>query len=161
VSTEIDVQAHTKEDDMQAQTTRRLQEFRFNRFIIGTLAVIGLAVASIFTIQARTGGETSIESQDLSPVNLVQEDPPLPAGWVDLYLSSGATDIYVQQDPPLPDGWVDPYFSGGTVDSYVQEDPPLPEGWVDSYFNRSVAIPEQEDPPLPEGWVDPYFEHAD
>ncbi len=97
---------------MQAQTARRLQEFRFNRYIIGTIAVVGLAVASIFAFQALTRGETAIESQELSPVNLLQEDPPLPAGWVDSYFSSGAADIYVEQDPPLPAGWVDPYFGG-------------------------------------------------
>ena len=145
---------------MQAQTTRRLQEFRFNRYIIGTLAVIGLATASIFAVQALTGGETAIESRELSPVSLIQEDPPLSDDWVETYFSGGAVDSYVQEDPPLPEGWVDAYFSGRTSSS-EQQDPPLPEGWVDPYFNRSVTIPEQQDPPLPEGWVDPYFEQTD
>ncbi len=146
---------------MQAQTIRRLQEFRFNVFIIGSLAVIGLAVTTIFAIQALTGGGTTIERQELSPVNLVQEDPPLADDWVDPYFSRSVGDSYVQEDPAMPVGWVDSYFFSNTVDSYVQQDPPLPEGWVDPYFNRPEVIVEQRDPPLPEGWVDPYFSKND
>lgn len=129
------MQAHTKEDDMQAQTIRRLQEFRFNRLIIGTLAVIGIAAVSIFAFQALTGGESAIESQTQPPVNLAQEDPPLPAGWVAPYFSSGVADVFTQQDPPLPNDWADPYFSRSATDTYVQEDPPLPEGWVEPNCN--------------------------
>ena len=137
MSTGIDVQAHTKEDIMQAQTTRRHQEFGFNRIILGALVGIGLVAATIFAIQALKGGETASQTRELAPVNLIQEDPP------------------------LADDWVDPYFTDGASNILILEDPPLPDDWVDPYFNRPAVIPEQQDPPLPEGWVDPYFSSTD
>jgi hypothetical protein len=95
---------------MQAQTTRWLREYRFSRGILGAVIGLGLVTASILGIQALTDGPTASETQHLSPVKLVEEDPPLPANWVDPYFTDRPVAIPVEQDPPLPDGWVDPYF---------------------------------------------------
>jgi hypothetical protein len=98
---------------MQAQTTRWLREYRFSRGILGAVIGLGLVTASFLGIQALTGGQTASEAQQLSPVQLVEEDPPLPVGWVDPYFDRPIS-IPVEQDPPLPEGWVDPYFQRAT-----------------------------------------------
>ena len=118
---------------MQAQTTGRLRDYRHIRIILGVVIGIGLAAVILFGALALTDGEGTFEGQQLSPVNIVMEDPPLPEGWVDSYFN---------QPIVIP----------------AETDPPLPEGWVDPYFNPPAAIPDQQDPPLPEGWVDPYFQ---
>jgi hypothetical protein len=120
---------------VQAPALGRLKEFRNNRIILGAVAGLGLVIASVLGIQALTGEESDSQAQQLASVQLVEEDPPLPAGWVD------------------------PYFDR-PVSIPVEQDPPLPEGWTDPYFERPVVIP-AEDPPLPAGWVDPYFQGQD
>jgi hypothetical protein len=122
---------------MQAQTSGRLKAYRVHLVSLGLVAGLGLLAATIFGIQALSGGQQSLQTQELAPVSLLQEDPP------------------------LPEGWTDPYFSSEEVVIPVETDPPLPDGWADPYFKRVPAMPELEDPPLPEGWVDPYFKDAD
>jgi hypothetical protein len=98
---------------VQAPATGRLKEFRLNHIMLGAVAGLGLVVASILGIQALAGDEPDTTTQHLSPVQLVEQDPPLPAGWVDPYFNRPVS-IPVEQDPPLPEGWVDPYFQQAT-----------------------------------------------
>ena len=131
------LQNRPAEERPTAQAAGRLREYRLTRVILGSIVGLGLVVAGILGIQALINERSPSETQHLSPVSLVEHDPPLPTGWVDPYFSGRAAVIPVEQDPPLPDGWVDPYF------------------------NRMISIPVEEDPPLPEGWVDPYFQKTD
>lgn len=95
---------------MQVQTTGRLREYHRSRTILGVVIGIGLAAAILFGVLALTGGKTVSEERQLSPVNMVMEDPPLPEDWVDPYFNQPVV-IPTETDPPLPEGWVDPYFA--------------------------------------------------
>lgn len=121
---------------VQTRTRGRFEKLNSHRIILVTVVCLGLLVAGIFAILALTGVQSSSETRELSPISASQEDPPLPARWV---------DPYSQQLLVIP----------------ITEDPQLPDGWIDPYFKRYAVLPDAEDPPLPAGWIDPYFRQSD
>ena len=78
---------------MQAQTIRRLRGYRVERIILGVVIALGMVAASLFIIQVLTDGQPAMDEQERAPVSVIQEDPPLPAGWVDSYFSRQQGEI--------------------------------------------------------------------